>query len=78
MRISGPIGTAIIFLSHLLAKTNTSIVTFGHDVRQAVVNDDFHLDVGVIRQELRQGNPEDCFGCMLACCNPDRASGLLA
>ena len=41
-------------LGHLLAETDAGVVALGDDVRQAVVDDDLDLDVGVVRQELRR------------------------
>ena len=41
-------------LRHLLAEPHAGVVAFGDDVGQAVVDDDLDLDVGIVRQELRQ------------------------
>ena len=46
-------------LGHLLAEANAGVVALGHDVGQAVVDDDLDLDVRILRQELRQRGPED-------------------
>ena len=46
-------------LRHLLAEPHAGVVALGDDVGQAVVDDDLDLDVGVVRQEPRQGRPED-------------------
>ena len=45
-------------LCHHLAGANAGVVAFGDDIRQAVVNDDLHFDVRVVRQQLLQRGPE--------------------
>ena len=52
-------------LRHFPAGSHARIVAFGDDVGQAVVDDDLDLDVGIIRQKLRQCRPEDRVGRIL-------------
>ena len=75
MRMSGPMRTTIMSFATMLAETNAGVTTLGHDVGQAIVDDELHLDVGVLRRQLRQGGPEDEVGGMLA--RGDGAGGLL-
>ena len=65
-------------LGHLLAQPDPGVITLGHDVGQAVVDDDLHLDVGIVRQEALQSGPEDRIGRVLGGGDPDGAGRLVA
>ena len=49
-------------LRHLLAGAHAGVIALGDDVGQAIVDDDLDLDVGILRQELRELRPEDRVG----------------
>ena len=54
-----------------------SIVTLGNDIGQAIIDDDFDLDIRISPQERDQLWPEDRIGRIVGGCNPNRAGGLL-
>ena len=43
----------------LFAESNARVIVLGNDIRQAVVDDDFQFDVGVVRQQCREGRPQN-------------------
>jgi hypothetical protein len=47
---------------YLLAHANAGVEALGHDVGQAVVDDDLDLDVGILADEPGDSRPEDGFG----------------
>ena len=65
-------------LRHLLAKTNAGIETFGHDIGQAIVDDDLGMDIRIVRQEPGQRRPENGARGVLACRDADGAGGFVA
>ena len=65
-------------LRHLLAQADTGVIALGDDIGQAVVDDDLHPDIGVVRQQLRQSGPEHRRGRVLARRDADGAGGLVA
>jgi hypothetical protein len=58
-------------------ETNAGVVALRDDVRQAIVDVELDLDVGIARQELRQCRPEDGFGRVLAAGDADGARRLV-
>ena len=62
-------------LRHLLAEANAGVVALGDDVGQAIVDDELHLDVGIVRQQRRERRPEDRLGRVLARRDADGAGG---
>ena len=65
-------------LRHHLAGAHAGVVALGDDVGQAVVDDDLHLDVRVVRQELLQRGPEDGPHRVVVRGDADGAGGLVA
>jgi hypothetical protein len=65
-------------LGHDPAEPHAGVIAPGHDVGQAIVDDDLNLDVRVGRQQPRHRGPENGLGRVLVCRDPDGAGGLLA
>ena len=78
MRMSGPMRTAIMSLADLLAAAHAGVVPLGHDIGQAVVDDDLDLDVGILAQKLRELRQQDRIDRVFRGRDPDGAGGLLA
>ena len=64
-------------LRHLVSEPHAGVVTVGDDVGQAVVDVDFHLDVGVAREEPGNRGPEDRVGGVIVRRDSNRARGLV-
>src|SRR5918995_4811748 len=64
-------------LCHLLAASHASVIALSNDIGQPIVDDDFDIDVGILRQELRKLRQQDRVGGMLGGCDPNRAGWLL-
>ena len=62
---------------HLLATAHAGVVLLGHDVREAIVDDDLDFDVRVFSQQRRKLRDEDCLGRIFGRRDPNGAGGLL-
>jgi len=56
IRMSGPIGTAIMSFA-MIFPVRTPASKRRHDVDQAIIDDDFRFDVGIVRQEAFKRRP---------------------
>ena len=65
-------------LGDLLAHPHPGVVALGHDVGQAVVDDDLDLDVRVPPQKLHELGPKDGVGRIFRRGNPNGPGGLFA
>jgi hypothetical protein len=65
-------------LRDLLAKADAGVVPVRDNIRQGVVDDEFDIDVGVVRQEFLKLRPEDRVRRMLGGRDADVAGRLVA
>lgn len=65
-------------LRYLFTQPHAGVVAIGDDIREAVVNSDFNLDVGIVRENLRECRPERCVRRVLARSDAHGAGGLVA
>lgn len=65
--MSAPMRHGNHVLRDLFAETDASVVTFGYDIGQAVIEDELDLDVGIFWKKPHQGRPEDRIGASAAC-----------
>ncbi|MNF85690.1 hypothetical protein D3C84_680960 [compost metagenome] len=62
----------------LLTQPNTSVEAFRHNVSQAVVDDDFDIEIGIVGQQLREYRLQDRNRGMLTGRYTQFACGLVA
>ncbi len=65
-------------LGHLFAEPDAGVEASLDNVGQSVFDDDFDIDLRIIRQQLLQRGPEDGFGRVFGCVDADGAGGLFA
>jgi hypothetical protein len=65
-------------LCQLLAASNPGVKTFGYNVRQSIINDDFDPDVRISRQELDELRQQDRICGIFGGGDPNGACGLVS
>src|SRR4051794_12932158 len=74
----GQYGPAIMSLCHLLPAPDARVVALRNNVRQAVVDDCFDLDVWIALQQLRELRHQNGVNREFGCADPYRAGRLFA